>query len=1133
MVKKSVEQTYKKMSQIEHIKELPDSYIGSIEKAPFNMWVFDDKNKSFIRKDINIVPGLYKIFDEICVNSLDHHVRTKPLLASERVTIIKVNIDPENNCISIYNNGAGIDIAKHKEHKIYVPEMIFGNLLTSANYDKNEKKITGGKNGYGAKLTNIFSTKFIIETIDKKRKLKYVQKFEDNMSKKSEPKITKIKATTKPYTKITFYPDLAKFGMKKLDKDIVSLMKKRVYDMTACTEKTVSIYLNDKKIEFKQFDKYVDLYIGNKKETTRIYENVNEYWDIVACPSLDDKFDQVSFVNGICTFQGGKHVDYVSKHITRKLQNYASTKGFKRKKMKLKQSVIHDNLWLFIRSTIVNPSFSSQTKEYLTTNSTKFGSKFDVSDKFIEKLAKSGVLERAMKLAEFKKDGMLSKIDSKKKSTLRGIPKLDDANWAGTKKSSQCTIILTEGDSAKAFAVAGLSVIGRDKYGVFPLKGKLLNTRQASADKVANNAEIVNLSKIMGLKYDEDYENTDKLRYGHILVLTDQDVDGSHIKGLVFNWIHTFWPKLAKIDGFLRSMSTPIVKVKNKKKVIPFYTLTDYENWKKTINNIKLWETKYYKGLGTSTAKEAKEYFTNLNLIDYTWSENTENAMKLAFDKELADNRKNWLKAYDKQVIINQKEKKVTFDDFINKDLIHFSNYDTERSIPSMCDGLKPSQRKVLFSVIKRNLKKGIKVSQLSGYVSEKSCYHHGENSLNECIISMAQDFIGTNNINLLIPDGQFGTRLQGGSDSASPRYIWTYMSKLTQLIYRPEDYPLYKYLDDDGTMVEPEFYMPIIPMVLVNGSRGIGTGFSTFIPNHNPLDIVDNIKNLIKNKPLNKMLPWYKDFSGTIVEDEEKCYNIGNISKISSDTYKITELPIGSWTDKYKEYLESLIIDKSADAKKKKNQCLLSFKSDSSESKINFTVKFKMDKLKKIQKNSELEKRLNLIDSKNTSVTNMHLYTDKGCIKKYNTIDEIIVEFYKLRLEFYIKRKEYQLKHLKSELEILNAKVKFIEGFINKEIDIINKDDEVIVKILEDKELPKISTNDDVPSYNYLIGMPIRSLTKKKVTELNKQRDNKENEYNILLKKTPKQLWIADLDEFLKEYKKINKAHTNDVKSI
>ena len=288
----------------------------------------------------------------------------------------------------------------------------------------------------------------------------------------------------------------------------------------------------------------------------------------------------------------------------------------------------------------------------------------------------------------------------------------------------------------------------------------------------------------------------------------------------------------------------------------------------------------------------------------------------------------------------------------------------------------------------------------------------------------MAQNFVGTNNINLLVPDGQFGTRLQGGSDSASPRYIWTYMSKLTQLIYRPEDYPIYKYLDDDGIMVEPQFYLPIIPMILVNGSRGIGTGFSTFIPNHNPLDIVDNIKNLINNKPLKKMTPWYKNFTGSIIELDDKMYNIGKINKISADTYKITELPIGCWTDKYKDFLETLIIDKNADAKKKKNQCLLSFKSDSTESKVSYTVKFKMDKLTKLLKNNELEKRLNLIDSKNTSTSNMHLYTCKGNIKKYESIDEILIEFYKIRLEYYVKRKEYQLKHLKSELEILNARL-------------------------------------------------------------------------------------------------------------
>ena len=557
---KGISEKYQKKSQLEHIQDLPDTYIGSVEKGDVNLWIHNGKTME--KKKISIALGFYKIFDEILVNAIDHAIRSKDEKGMLRVSKISVNINKSKGEISVLNNGIGIDVAIHPKEKIYVPEMIFGHLLTSTNYDKDEKKITGGKNGYGAKLTNIFSKRFIIETVDSKKKLKFIQIFRNNMSKKSTPKISKC--LEKPYTKITFTPDLTKFNMTELDDDIISLMKKRVYD-TAATTQNISVSFNDKVINCKTFDKYADLYIGSKKENPRIYEYINDRWEVVACLSPDDKFEQISFVNGIYTFKGGKHVDYVAKHICRKLQHYASTKGFKRKKMKLKQSVIQDNLMLFIRSTIENPSFDSQTKECLTTLQSTFGSTIEISDKFIEKLAKMGVLERAMKLAEYKDSHLLTKGGGKKQSSIRGIPKLEDANWAGTRKADQCTLILTEGDSAKSFAVAGLSVIGRDKFGVFPLRGKLLNVRVSSKKKVNDNAEISNLVKILGLKYGKEYTDLKSLRYGSILILTDQDVDGSHIKGLVMNWIETFWPSLAKINGFISSMQTPIVKVRKGK----------------------------------------------------------------------------------------------------------------------------------------------------------------------------------------------------------------------------------------------------------------------------------------------------------------------------------------------------------------------------------------------------------------------------------------------------------------------------------------------------------------------------------------------------------------------------------------
>tara|TARA_B110000208_G_scaffold192009_1_gene261748 strand:+ start:4132 stop:7440 length:3309 start_codon:yes stop_codon:yes gene_type:complete len=1100
---KKIEDKYQKKSQLEHIIDLPDTYIGSIEKGEVDLWVHD--GETMVKKNINITLGLYKIFDEVLVNAIDHWVRCANNTGNLKVTIMKITIKPKTGEIIVYNNGEGIDVVKHPIEKVYVPEMIFGHLLTSTNYDKTEKKITGGKNGYGAKLTNIFSKKFVVETVDSIRKLKYIQTFKNNMNRKCKPRITAC--NDEPYTKISFIPDFEKFNMTGLDEDIISLFRKRVYDTAAIT-KGVSVSFNNKKITTKTFEKYVDLYIGTKKEYPRLYENVNDRWEIVASVSPDDKFEQLSFVNGIYTFKGGKHVDYVARYICRKLQKFAETKGIKRKKMKLKQSVIQDNLMIFIRSTIENPSFDSQTKEYLTTIPSKFGSTIELSDKFIEKLAKMGVLEKAMKLSEYKEDSKLSKMDGKKKSTLRGIPKLDDANWAGTKKADQCTLILTEGDSAKSFAIAGLSVLKRDKFGVFPLRGKLLNVREASKKKVSENYEISTLVKILGLQYGKIYSDLKSLRYGSVLILTDQDVDGSHIKGLVMNWLETFWPSLLEIDGFMTSMQTPIVKARKGKLIKTFYTLTNYENWQKTIKNLKKWHIKYYKGLGTSTSAEAKEYFSELHNTRINYGYTEPECFKLAFEKSRADDRKDWLMTYNRESILDQHATNISCEDFFNKDFIHFSNYDCERSIPSMVDGLKISQRKVLFSALKRNLIKEIKVAQLSGYVSETSCYHHGEQSLNDCIVSMAQNFVGSNNINLLEPIGQFGTRLQGGKDSASPRYIFTKLSKITPIIFDSRDNILLDYNSDDGTLVEPHYYLPIIPMILVNGATGIGTGFSTNIPKFNPKDIINNLIRLMNGTAIKKLTPWYRNFKGRVYSKDGKFYSKGICSSVGGGKINITELPIGSWTDKYKEFLENMLVDKQAPANKQKKQFLSDYTTNCTEEDIDFTLTF-------AKTCSDAYKSLNLIDSKNTSMSNIHLYNQNGRIQKYSSPEEILEEFYKFRLGFYEKRRESLISKIIEELNIIESKVKFILAFVNDELKILNIDIEVIVEQLEMMELFKVNE-----SFDYLINMQIRSLTKKRIEELKKQEEIKKAEHAALLEITSKEMWKTDLASLKKNIK-------------
>ena len=202
---------------------------------------------------------------------------------------------------------------------------------------------------------------------------------------------------------------------------------------------------------------------------------------------------------------------------------------------------------------------------------------------------------------------------------------MDDANFAGTRKSHLCTLILTEGDSAKSMAIAGLSVVGRDKYGVFPLKGKMLNVRDASIKQITNNQEITNLKKIIGLETNKKYKDIKSLRYGKVMIMTDQDHDGSHIKGLFLNMIHSEWPELLKL-GFVVCMVTPIIKAIKGNRIKSFYTLTDYNQWKETVN-VSQWKIKYYKGLGTSTSKEAKEYFQDLKINEYEFDEQTDEAM--------------------------------------------------------------------------------------------------------------------------------------------------------------------------------------------------------------------------------------------------------------------------------------------------------------------------------------------------------------------------------------------------------------------------------------------------------------------------------------------------------------------------
>jgi len=1115
---------YQQKTDKQHILDNPDSYIGSVENVESDLWVMDSTTDKIVHKTFDYIPGLFKLFDEGIVNCRDHVIRMQHAVKAcgdKKTTIPVSHIDisiQDDGTITMINDGNGIDVAEHPEHKIWIPEMIFGHLRTSTNYDKSEKKIVGGKNGFGFKLVLIWSTYGYIETVDHVRGLKYTQTFRDNLDVIEKPKITKCK--TKPYTKIVFRPDFARLGIDGLTPDMISLLKKRVYDIAAVTDKSLKVKYNSQLVPVKNFQQYIDLYIGSKEDTVRAYEDASERWEYAVSMSPTQEFMQISFVNGIHTSKGGKHVDYILNQITRKLVAYIE----KKKKIAVNASSIKEQLVLFIRCDIENPAFDSQTKDYMNTPSAKYGSSCTVSDKFIEKIAKMGVMDAACAITEVKGNKAAKKTDGSKTKSIRGIPKLIDANWAGTSKSSECIIIFCEGDSAKAGIVSGLSSTDRNTIGVYPMKGKLLNVRGEQTKKIAENKEIVEIKKILGLETGKKYKSIEDvhklLRYGKILFMTDQDLDGSHIKGLGINLFQSEWPTLANIPGFIGFMNTPILKAKKGSQELLFYNEGEYDKWKQDNPDMHGWSMKYYKGLGTSTGKEFREYFEHKKLVGFEHTgDECNNAIDMVFNKKRADDRKDWLGSYDRESYLDTSKETVPYEDFINKELIHFSKYDCDRSIPNLMDGQKISQRKILYAAFKKNLTSEIKVAQFSGYVSEHSGYHHGEASLNAAIVGMAQNYVGSNNINLFVPNGQFGTRLQGGKDSASERYIFTQLSNITRNLFPSADDKILKYMDDDGHMVEPIYYAPIIPIILVNGAKGIGTGFSTDILSYNPKDIIQYLKYKLVEEdvahPITNVdfVPYYDGFTGSVTKIENGKYLIkGKYEIVGTDKIRITELPIGLWTDDFKEYLENLT-DTTDKNGKKVTPVIKDYDDMSKDTTVDFTITLhkgilsKLESVKLANDCNGLEKQFKLFTTATTS--NMHLFDAKDCLKKYANVVDIIDDYFETRLSMYQTRKDYMIDFIENELVVLSNKAKYIKENLNDTIDLRRKNKSDVIKMLISKGYDAI---DGDVEYKYLTKMPMDSVTDENVARIISEHGNKMVELDTIKSKTIQNIWLTEL---------------------
>jgi DNA topoisomerase-2 len=1246
--KLDVENVYEGMTHHQHILFAPDTYIGTTDVDEVRMFVYDEDTGKIIEDVINYVAGFFKIFDEILVNARDHTVRDKTCKN------IYITIDKQTGRITVWNDGNGIPVAIHKKYNIYVPEMIFANLLTSQNYGKKGKTV-GGKNGYGAKLTNIYSKEFTIHTIgadkireedgkivpdDKAKKVEYRQVFKNNMYEILPPEINhKISQGSKMFTEISYLPDYERFGMNGLTNDMYRLLLKRCYDVAACTPKSVNIVVNDEPIKCRDFKDYIKMYYqDDTKEKPKItHEKVNSRWEVGIGFNKNVGDRCVSFVNGISTFQGGTHVSHVVNnvvagviaYIEKELKKKKNTKKKDGKKkenttLKIMPATVKQYLTFFINCVVEDPSFNSQTKEFMNSKMSAWcvcgnncaDVRCEFSEKFIEDLCDTGLMTEVIKMSEFKEMRDLVKTDGKKIGKIT-IEKLMDADMAGGRNAHKCSIFFTEGDSARSFAVSGIGVIGNDLYGVFPLKGKLLNVRNANAKQIKANQEFICIKQILGLKQGMRYKDVSRLRYGSVIILTDQDPDGSHIKGLIINMLEYFWPDLLQIKGFIKAYNTPIVKAwkkddKKKKNIKMFYSISECEEWKEKLGDtFTRWDYKYYKGLGTSTQKEAKESFYNFNdnLATFVWDEdnddsiddenkearqkeiaklktemskktddkeskkskkskkktdeenednengksdedenkgesdegNEENSAKdidddelyaymrnkshmaitKAFDETKVYLRKEWLQKLKRNNTLEYKPGMIlTYSDFIDKDLIFFSNLDNDRSIPSICDGQKPGQRMIMFCCFKRGRKsKEVKVAQLSGYVSENTDYHHGEASLQGTIIGLAQNFPGSNNINLLKPNGNFGYRRQGGKDHASARYIFTELDPITNFIYREEDDEILEYNYSGKQKVEPTFYAPIIPMILINGAKGIGTGFSTTIPPHNPRDVVTNLKRRINDDETIEMVPWFNGFKGTIepVLNKPGKYVVKGKYVINGETVTIEDIPIvNGWIEPYEMKMEEKVSVSKDDGNK-----IQHIKKNPGNNKINMVITFKGQELQKMYKAGTVEKFLRM--SQNLSVSNLNLFNAEGKMTKYDSVDAIMRDFYDFRLSMYEKRREYYLLKLQNDVDIASYKVKFIKEYLAGTILIAKKTEEDVLNQLNTKGYPKLSYDHRVPeaskSYAYLTSMSIMSLTTTKIKELENNIEICQTEYDMYFNTSIKKIWLKELDEFSKAY--------------
>ena len=1105
------EETHRKLNDVEHCLARPDMFIGSVvpQETFYDAFVesgTDDVAStatqaaagfSVEKRSAIVPPALSQLFLEISTNASDHAARP-----GTNVKNIRVTMNETTGEIIVWNDGQSIPVRKHRQlTDKYLTTVIFSEFRCGSNFDDEQKRTGAGRNGLGAKCTMVWSKRATVEHND--GEYHFMQSWHNNLSQVDAPIVRKSKRKS-TFTKVAFLLDYARLGVTDVA-SAIGYLRSFVWHLGVVTDPKVSVYLDDKKLPVRGLKDYARIM---SPDAAAVVYDEGKNIQIAVCPARAGASSwSVGFVNGI-PCHAGTHVNFALNRV-RDIIN--GGKGAKPCSL----ATLKAQLMIFVNITCFNPTFTSQTKEQLSTDMRSSGASWEPSVAFQRNLKKSTVAD-AVRLDQELRDTHKAKLSARSGSSGRTrfveVQDYEPANNAGkASRREPTTLILTEGLSAKGFAVAGLP--NRENYGIFPLRGKLRNVRGESMSTILRTVEIANLLKILGvdLTSKQPYTDTSKLRYDRVMLCTDQDVDGAHITGLVLNALFVVLPELMRSDSkFVQRLATPLVKAWPKRgpagPVKEFLTETEFDAWYGALPTAErgAYEVKYFKGLGTSTARDAKLVFGHLERylvsIDCTRDEET---LVDFFDSKRVEQRRQYLRDHA-GTAIDYHQSSISLSNYLLGEVLPFSRYDNERSIAHCVDGLKPAQRKILW-VMRTTYGElrtpNVKVAQLSGEVAKKTHYKHGEESLNGTTIRMAQDFPTCgNNLNLFTPEGMYGNR--HGDEAASPRYIFTCAEPIAEYVFPDADFPVLEHQQSEGHAIEPRFMVPVVPLVLCNGSSGVGTGWSSDVASYNPKEIIawcrayNAALSDSSPPPLLDIVPWLEGFRGKVSTDGDRVVLEGRLEQVNEHTIRVYDLPMAT-------HLFLFSDKKKGDAKfKEAYPHRVTIRSTDTDVDISMVFDAPVtDKLMKM-----------LVARSSTAITrnNMHLWrSGLTAPHRFETVHAIAVEHARVRLETYEKRRNYQMEQLSMYIQRITDEYRFVTKVIASPTFLFQRSKDEVTQELDADGFHRIDN-----SFDHLLKLPFMSATAELLKRLQADRVRAEADLSTLRGTTAHQMWERELEQ-------------------